>query len=95
MLRRGSDPLMRRLVTRSPLALLPLLTLGALVGAPAATSAATTATPMQAGNSGVNLGPTIADLESEVATVVYDVELVPCALEGTIETLEGGGLNPC
>jgi hypothetical protein len=86
---------MRRLVTRSPLAMLPLFTLGVLVGAPSAASAATTATATQAGSSGVNLGPTIADLEAEVATVVYDIELVPCAVEGTIETLEGGGFNPC
>jgi hypothetical protein len=94
-LRRGSGPRIRRLVTRSPLAVLPLLTLGVLVAAPSAASAATTATPTQPGNLGVNLGPTIADLEAEVTTVVNDVELVPCAVNALFNTLEGGGFEGC
>jgi uncharacterized protein YggE len=101
MLRRGSSPRMRRLVTRSPLAVLPLLALGVLVAAPSVASATTTPTPMatQTGNSGVNLGPTIAELEAEVTTtvqtVVNDAELVPCVVTALINTLQGGGLLIC
>jgi hypothetical protein len=85
---------MRRLVTRSPLAVLPLLTLGVLVAAPSAASAASAPTTATA-NSGVNLGPTIADLEADVQTVVNDVELLPCAVSALINTLEGGGFLGC
>ncbi len=86
---------MRQLVTCWPLAVLPLLTLGVLVAAPSTASAATMVTPTQTGNSGVNLGPTIADLQAVVTTVVNDVELVPCVVTGLTVTLEGGGFWGC
>jgi hypothetical protein len=101
----GSDSRLRRMVKRSPLALLPLLTVGSLAVAPTA-ALASTPSPLasQAASSGVpSLDPTLIALEAEVTAAVNEVLTAPLPLVASLSCvpyyvtaiLGGGRIYPC